>query len=93
MRVTTTEEAYILKDLEEGEYTVEEEQAPLGYETNKEKKTFIIDKDHTAHQIVFENYKTTIVPPTSASSMLPLLGLLILLSGIGLVYYHAKKQA
>lgn len=92
-RFTTTEEAYILKDLEEGEYTVEEEQAPLGYETNNEKKTFIIDKDHTAHQIVFENYKTTIVPPTSASSMLPLLGLLILLSGIGLVYYHAKKQA
>lgn len=91
-RFTTTEDAYILQDLEDGEYIVEEEQAPFGYEKSDEKISFTIDDTHTSHQITLENYETTLVPFTASSSILYILGSIILLSGIGFVYYYGKKK-
>ena len=91
-RFVTTEKAYVLQDLADGSYTVEEESAPLGYMKSEEKKTFIIDDEHTSHQIVMENYPEVIVPPTSSSTMMYILGSIILLAGIGLVYYYEKYK-
>lgn len=91
-RFTTTEDAYVLQDLEDGEYTVEEEQAPFGYEKSDEKIPFTIDDNHPSHQIILENYETTLVPFTSSSSILYILGSIILLLGIGFVYYYGKKK-
>lgn len=91
-RFVTTEEAYVLQNLADGTYTVEEESAPLGYMKSEEKKTFTIDDEHTSHQIIMENYPEVIVPPTSSSTMMYILGTIILLSGIGLVYYYGKKK-
>jgi len=92
-RFTTREEEYVLQDLEDGEYTVEEESAPNGYEKNEEKIKFIIDEEHTSHQITFENYPETVVPFTSSTTIAYVLGSIILVIGVGFVYYTKKKNA
>ena len=91
-RFKTTTEAYTLQDLEEGTYIVEEEQAPLGYEKSEEKIEFTIDENHTSHQITFENYPSTIVPPTSSSTITYFLGTVLLLLGVGVAYYAKKRR-
>lgn len=91
-RFVTTEESYTLQDLEDGTYTVEEEKAPNGYVRSEEKIAFTIDDEHLSHQITFENHPETIVPFTSTSTIMYGLGTIILLSGLGFVYYHAKKK-
>lgn len=92
-RFTTREEEYVLQDLEDGEYTVEEESAPNGYEKNEEKIKFVIDEEHTSHQITFENYPETVVPFTSSTTIAYVLGSIILVIGVGFVYYTKKKNA
>jgi len=91
-RFKTTEEQYTLQDLEDGTYYVEEEEAPKGYEKSNEVISFTIDEEHDTHQITFENIAETVVPFTSTSTMMYGLGTLVLLAGIGFVYYYAKKQ-
>lgn len=91
-RFTTTEEEYVLQDLEDGEYTVEEESAPNGYEASDEKVKFTIDDEHTSHQITFENYPETVVPFTSSTTIAYALGSMILLAGVAFVYYYTKKK-
>jgi len=71
---------------------VEEEEAPKGYEKSNEVISFTIDEEHDTHQITFENIAETVVPFTSTSTMMYGLGTLVLLAGIGFVYYYAKKQ-
>lgn len=90
----TTEEAYVIEDLEDGIYTVEEIEAPDGYMMDDNVTTFEIDEDHLSHQIIIENYPEVEVPPTShmASLWLSIIGGIGILSGIGYIYYHGKKQ-
>lgn len=85
VRFTTTTEPYVLTDLEDGTYTVEEESAPAGYKTSYDKVSFTIDDDHLSHQIEIENYKEVPVPDTASSSILfTLLGIGII--GVGIRY-------
>ena len=91
-RFTTTENSYVLTDLADGTYTVEEEQAPAGYKVSGEKISFTIDEDHLSYQIMFENYPEFEVPNTSSSSLLfSLLGIAIIGLGIGFVYKHGQN--
>lgn len=54
---TTTNQAYVLTDLEYGTYTVEEVSAPEGYELSKDIITFTVDENNQTHQIIFNNKK------------------------------------
>lgn len=90
-RFTSTTESYILKDLEYGTYTVEEESAPAGYKTSTDKISFTIDDEHLSHQIMFENYPEIDVPNTASNSMfLSLLGIAII--GIGIRFVYKNKE-
>lgn len=92
-RFTSTTDPYVLTNLEDGTYTVEEVQAPAGYMRNEEKVSFTIDADHVSHQITIENYPEVIVPNTNAASsiLLVVLGLGIIIGGIKFVQKNAKK--
>lgn len=92
-RFTTTEDAYVLTDLPNGTYTVEEVAAPAGYNVSNEKLTFTIDDEHLSHQITFVNAKAVVVPDTASvpSIILIILGLIIMLTGIDFIYTRARK--
>jgi TQXA domain-containing protein len=92
-RFTTTEESYVLTDLADGTYTVEEESAPEGYIKSSEKISFTIDDSHLSHQITFINAKEVIVPNTSSVSSIIMLILGIVITGLGIrfVYKNGKK--
>ena len=50
-RFTSTTTPFVLTNLEDGKYTVEEVSAPAGYVLSPEKITFTIDDEHLSHQI------------------------------------------
>lgn len=91
-RFTTTENPYIITDLEDGTYTVEEISAPAGYVRNTNKLSFTIDGDHLSHQITFINAKAVIVPDTFtlSSIMMTILGLSIIAGGIIFIRKNAR---
>ena len=91
-RFTTTESSYVLTDLENGTYTVEEESAPAGYIKSNEKVSFTIDDNHLSHQITFVNAKEVIVPNTAsaASILMFILGIGITGFGIRFIYKNGK---
>ena len=92
VRFTSTTEPYVLTNLEDGTYTVEEVAAPAGYILSSEKKTFTIDDNHLSHQITFGNTPEVEVPDTASSSLIfTLLGIVIISTGIGFVYKNGKK--
>ena len=92
VRFTSTTEPYVLTNLEDGTYTVEEISAPAGYILSSEKKTFTIDDNHLSHQITFGNNPEVKVPDTASSSLIfTLLGIVIISTGIGFVYKNGKK--
>ena len=92
VRFTSTTEPYVLTNLEDGTYTVEEVAAPAGYILSSEKKTFTIDDNHLSHQITFGNNPEVKVPDTASSSLIfTLLGIVIISTGIGFVYKNGKK--
>ena len=92
VRFTSTTEPYVLTNLEDGTYTVEEIDAPAGYILSSEKKTFTIDDNHLSHQITFGNNPEVKVPDTASSSLIfTLLGIVIISTGIGFVYKNGKK--
>ena len=92
-RFTSTTEAYVLTDLADGTYTVEEVSAPAGYLKSNEKITFTINDDHLSHQVIFINAKEVIVPDTATipSGIIILIGMIITLSGIYYITGNAKK--
>lgn len=92
-RFTTTTNPYVLTDLPNGTYTVEEVSAPAGYVLNTEKISFTIDDNHLSHQISFVNAKETPVPNTAstASIIMIMLGLGILGFGIKYITKNAKR--
>ena len=92
-RFTSTTTPFVLTDLEDGKYTVEEVSAPAGYVLSSEKITFTIDDEHLSHQITFGNNREVRVPDTASSSSIifTLLGIAIISFGIGFIYKNGKK--
>jgi len=94
-RFKTTNEPYVLTNLEDGTYTVEEVSAPNGYKLSTEVKKFTIDDEHLSHQITFENYPETIsIPDTSsaASIIMYILGIAFIGGAAGFVYKNGKAK-
>ena len=92
-RFTTTESAYVLTNLENGTYTVQEVSAPSGYVTSNEIISFTIDDNHLSHQITFKNVKETYVPDTASSSQILFLILGIAITGFGISYIVKNAKA
>ena len=89
---TSTTEPYVLTDLDNGTYTVEEVSAPAGYKHSTEIKTFTISDNNLSHQITFENHPEVPVPDTASSSLIiTLLGIAIIGAGFRFVYKNGKK--
>lgn len=90
---TTTNGTYVVTDLPNGTYTVEEVSAPAGYMRSTEVKTFTIDDTHLSHQITIVNAKEVRVPDTA--SMPPILMVIIgaIITGFGLrfIYKNGKR--
>ena len=94
----STTEAHIIENLPLGTYTLEEVEAPEGYELSQNKITIKIDKYGVTKEVTMENSKTPgeeiEVPKTDSQipMIVYLLGIAVITSGTGLVYYNAKKQ-
>ena len=91
--VTTTEN-FVINGISDGEYTVEEVEAPEGYQLASDVYTFTISDETPNVTVTIENIPEVEVPFTGSSqSIFPtLFGISILLGGIGFVLYHDKKQ-
>ncbi len=91
---TTTEEEYVIDNIANGKYTVEETKAPTGYELSNKKYSFTIDDDNRSYTLSFENYPSVDVPNTNSniSVIMYILGSLIIISGVSFIKYNAKKQ-
>lgn len=90
-RFTTTENAYVLTDLANGTYTVQEVSAPSGYNQSNEIVSFTIDDNHLSHQITITNTKSTPVPNTASNTSLLVILVGIIMTGFGILYI--KKNA
>ena len=105
-RFTSTNEAYVIKNIPDGTYTVEEVETPEGYFLNEETQTFTIDNEHLSYQVTIKNVPKTCenggkdddecyveVPDTGSSSiMFYLIGIAIISAG-GLYVYKNNKKA
>lgn len=105
-RFISTTDAYTIKDLTYGTYTVEEITPPDGYFLNEEKQTFTIDANHLSAQITIKDIPKTCenggldedecsvdVPNTGTNgTLLSLLGMAIISLGIGYVYKNSKES-
>ena len=92
-KFTSTTEPYVLTDLENGTYVLEEITAPAGYMFSSEKITFTINDENLSHQIIFENHPEIIVPDTDSSSIIiTILGIAMIGLGIRFVYKNGKKS-
>lgn len=105
-RFTSTNDSYVLKDLPDGTYTVEEVESPEGYFLNEDSQTFVIDNNHLSYQVTIKNVPKTCenggldedecsvdVPNTGSSQVLfYLLGIAIISSGIGYVYKYSQGK-
>mgnify|MGYP003292223661 CR=1 FL=1 len=74
-------------------YTVEEEQAPAGYQKVNDVITFTISDEHKSYQINFYNYPIVTVPDTAADSsiIMTIIGLVIIGSTAGFIYKYARR--
>ena len=90
----TTEEPHTITDLKDGEYTVEEIAAPEGYKKSDEIYKFTISDETPTALVIFENNEIVEVPFTGSNKSLisTLFGSVLLISGVGFVYYNGKKQ-
>ena len=77
-RFTTTTNPYVIENLSNGVYTIEEIEAPAGYVRNNNKISFTIDENHLSHQITMANTKEIYIPDTLSNSS-------ILITMIGIV--------
>ena len=94
-RFTSTLDPYVLTDLEDGTYTVEEEQAPTGYQKTDEVTSFTIDANNVSHQITIENAPVVVNVPntgTTSSILLVIVGLAIIGGGMKFVQKNSKKS-
>jgi len=91
-RFTTTTESYVLTDLANGTYTVEEVSAPEGYIKSDEQISFTIDDEHLSHQITLINAKETYVPDTASVSSIIMLILGIVITGLGVRFIYKNGQ-
>ena len=91
-RFTSSENPYVLTNLADGTYTVEEESAPAGYIRNTDKITFIIDDNHLTHQINFINAKEVIVPDTDSYSSIIMFIIGVAITGFGLEFIYRNGQ-
>ncbi len=104
-RFTSSDEAYVLENIEDGVYTVKEVEAPEGYFLNEDVQTFTIDDNHLSYQITIKDVPKTcdnggldgdecyVEVPDTGSNSIPfyLIGITIVLAGIGYVYKNNKK--
>ncbi len=90
----TTTEPHTITGLEDGEYTVEEVEAPEGYNKSDEVYKFTISDETPTALVIFENNEIVEVPFTGSSKSLisTIFGSMLLISGVGFVYYNGKKQ-
>ncbi len=94
LKFTTTDDTYIIKDLPNGEYTIEEVSAPDGYALSDKVYSFVVDNDNRSQSITVENYPAIKVPDTNSNSsiIMYIIGTLIIISGVLFTIYNAKKQ-
>lgn len=92
-RFQSTTESFVLTGLANGTYTVEEEQAPAGYQKVNDVITFTISDEHKSYQINFYNYPIVTVPDTAADSsiIMTIIGLVIIGSTAGFIYKYARR--
>ena len=90
-RFTTTTEPYVLTDLENGTYTVEELSAPAGYIKSDAVIKFTIDEDHLSQQVTFVNAKEVFVPDTASVSSILMIIIGIVITGLGLRFIYKNK--
>ena len=92
---TTAEEAYTINYLPFGEYTLEEVSAPSDYVLSKEIIHITISEDTPEQETIMYNQPYVEVPDTSvkSSTVLTVMGFVILTLGAGTIYATKKKHS
>ncbi len=95
-RFTTGPSPYLIVDLEDGTYTIQEIVAPNGYMINESPFKITIDSNNRNHSITIENYKEVVVPNTdindkASTIFVTLLGIIVL--GLGVFYIRKYEKA
>ena len=92
-RFVSTNEPYVLTDLANGTYTVEEVSAPAGYKKSDERLSFTVDDAHLSHQITFVNAREVIVPDTAdfPSIIMAIIGVVITGFGLRFIYKNGQR--
>ena len=95
-RFTTGTSPYLIVDLEDGTYTIQEIVAPNGYMINESPFKITIDSNNRNHSITIENYKEVVVPNTdindkASTILVTLLGIIVL--GLGVFYIRKYEKA
>ena len=92
-RFVSTTEPYVLTDLANGTYTVEEVSAPAGYLKSDERISFTVDDAHLSHQITFLNAREVIVPDTAdfPSIIMAIIGIVITGFGLRFIYLNGQR--
>ena len=93
-RFVSTTNPYIISNIADGTYTVEEVSAPTGYRKSDEIISFTVDNEHLSHQITIENYKEVEVPDTDTNSgvIFTILGISIIGLGYKFITKYDKKK-
>ena len=96
-RFTTTEQAFVISNIEKGTYYVSEIQAPEGYNLSAEVVKFEVTNSDEPIIVTFKNNKKPTqyeVPNTdsNASIIFYLIGGLMILSTVGFIRYNAKER-
>lgn len=92
-RFTTTTSSYSLTSLANDTYTIEEEQAPNGYQKSNDVIKVTIDDEHISYQVNFYNHPIVKVPNTKSNSSILMItiGLLMIGSASLYIYKYANK--
>lgn len=102
----TTKEAHVIKNLDNGTYTLKEKSAPDGYELTEEEMTFEVTDETGNKTITFYNEKIEEVPETpeeiievpvestgmNKSAVGIVFGIAAIASGIAIIYRKAKTN-
>ena len=91
-KFTTTDKPYVLLNIENGTYTVEEISAPAGYIKSDQVVKFTVDEEHMTHQIVFINAKEVYVPDTASTASIIIVILGIVITGLGISYIIKNEK-
>lgn len=90
----TTNEEYVIEDLQNGTYYLSEKEAPKGYVLSDEEIEIVVTENSGTQTFTFNNIPEVEVPNTesNASILAIVAGVVTAIVGAGIIYINVKKE-